>query len=112
MTAPPDHPPIRCVLELRYDGTLAITRLPGCTISDVHDILRLPTQSPGPFDYIAILPEGEDVGGRERPHRGFASGDVGAREPRSQDDMAVEASGADARIGGVIVGANADITLQ
>jgi len=36
-----DHAVIRCVLDLRYDGTLAVTATHGCTESDVHDLLDL-----------------------------------------------------------------------
>ena len=50
------QPPIRCLLELRYDGTLTLTRQAGCTEEDVYDILRLLTQSNGPFDHVTILP--------------------------------------------------------
>ena len=51
-----EHPPIRCLLEMQYDGFLSVTRQPGCSQDDVLDILRLLTQSDGPFDHITIMP--------------------------------------------------------
>lgn len=36
----PDHPPIQCLLELRYDGTVAIIAKHGCTNEDIRDLLR------------------------------------------------------------------------
>jgi hypothetical protein len=62
----PEHPPIRCMLEMRYDGHITITRQPGCTPTDVYDILRLLTQSGGPFDHLTILPSPSPVRARAR----------------------------------------------
>src|SRR5215218_5794985 len=85
MTSPPDHPPIRCVLELRYDGTLTITRLPGCTESDVHDLLRLLAQSDGPFDYVTILPEPAEAVPPQLNRRPAAEPATAARYPTPTD---------------------------
>ena len=52
-----DHPPILCVLEMKYDGFLSVTRQPGCSQDDLYEILRLLTQSDGPFSHLTILPE-------------------------------------------------------
>jgi hypothetical protein len=35
-----DLQPIRCVLEMTEDGEIAVIVQPGCSVSDVHDMLR------------------------------------------------------------------------
>ena len=35
-----EHPPIQCLLELRYDGTVGVVTKRGCTDQDIYETLR------------------------------------------------------------------------
>lgn len=34
-----EYAPIRCLLELRYDGTVSVLARRGCSERDIHDLL-------------------------------------------------------------------------
>ena len=54
--APADeHPPIQCLLELHYDGTLAIVARRGCTDQDIHDMFRQFTDAVWPYQASATV---------------------------------------------------------
>lgn len=48
-----EHPPIQCLLELRYDGTVAIIARHGCTTQDIHDLLHQLTHATWPHHQAA-----------------------------------------------------------
>jgi len=55
-----DSAPIRCVLEMTEDGVITVVVRPGCSVADVHDMLRmLPTD--GHFEHLTIVDEDEDL---------------------------------------------------
>lgn len=94
---------------MRHDGFLTVTRQPGCTEADVHDILRFLTESNGPFDYVTILPEAEDVSGpgaTDEPNAAPA-----ARYPTAADLVHAAVHGAGKRMGEVKVIAKNEVNL-
>ena len=51
-----DYAPIQCLLEMTEDNIMTIVVRPGCSVPDVHDMLRLlPTD--GHFDHLTIVDE-------------------------------------------------------
>lgn len=46
----PEHPPIWCLLELRYDGTVSIIVKRGCSNHDLHELLTLLAAAEWPPD--------------------------------------------------------------
>ncbi len=35
-----EHPPIQCLLELHYDGTVSVTAKHGCSDEEIRDLLH------------------------------------------------------------------------
>lgn len=52
-----DYQPIRCVLEMDADANIAVVVSPGCSVADVHDMLRLLTHCGGGFDHLTFVDE-------------------------------------------------------
>jgi hypothetical protein len=49
-----DHQPIRCVLEMTEDSEIAVIVEPGCSVDDVHDMLRILMRCGGHFEHLTI----------------------------------------------------------
>ena len=56
-----DYRPIRCVLEMDADGQIAIIVKPGCSVDDVHEMLRILTCCAGHFDHLILVDADEDL---------------------------------------------------
>ena len=52
-----DYEPIRCVLEMDADANIAVVVQPGCSVADVHDMLRLLTNCGGEFRHLTFVDE-------------------------------------------------------
>lgn len=52
-----DDQPIRCILEMTADSQIAVVVKPGCSVPDVHDMLRLLSRSDGHFDHLTFVDE-------------------------------------------------------
>jgi len=50
----PDHQPVQFLLEMRHDGFITIATKPGCSVADVHDMLREVTLYGGRFEHLVI----------------------------------------------------------
>ena len=55
-----DHAPIRCVLEMDSSGEIAVIVQPGCSVVDVHDMLRQLVLCGGHFEHLTVVDK--DVG--------------------------------------------------
>ncbi len=55
-----DHTPIRCILEMTEDSAIWVIVHPGCSIPDVHDMLRQLTLCGGHFEHVTIVAEDGD----------------------------------------------------
>jgi hypothetical protein len=55
-----DYAPIRCLLEMDGEGNLAVIVQPGCSVADVHDLLRLLTGCGGQYDHLTFVDADED----------------------------------------------------
>jgi len=53
--------PVRCVLEMTEDAHIAIIVKAGCSIADVHDVLRMLALSGGQFGHLTFVDEDEDL---------------------------------------------------
>jgi len=58
-TALLDYQPVRCVLEMDSDGHIAVIVQPGCSVPDVHDMLRLLLLTDGHFEHLTFVDEDE-----------------------------------------------------
>jgi hypothetical protein len=56
-----DYQPIRCILEMTEDSTIWVIVSPGCSVPDVHDMLRQLTLCGGHFEHVTIMAEDEGV---------------------------------------------------
>jgi hypothetical protein len=54
-----DLQPIRCVLEMTEDGEIAVIVQPGCSVSDVHEMLQLLVHCDGSFGHVTFVDEDE-----------------------------------------------------
>ena len=54
-----DYQPIRCVLEMTEDSQIAVIVQPGCSVSDVHDMMRQLVQCNGQFEHLTLVDEDE-----------------------------------------------------
>jgi hypothetical protein len=67
-----DHTPIRCILEMAEDSSIWVIVHPGCSVPDVHDMLRQLALCGGHFEHLTIVTEDGDVAGgnvHEHPRR-------------------------------------------
>lgn len=51
--------PIRCMLEMLDDGQVTVIVRPGCSVADVHDMLRQLAQCDGHFQHVTFIDEYE-----------------------------------------------------
>jgi hypothetical protein len=56
-----DHTPIRCILEMTEDSSIQVIVHPGCSVTDVHDMIRQLTLCEGHFEHLTIVTEDEDL---------------------------------------------------
>jgi hypothetical protein len=56
-----DHAPIRCTLEMTEDCAIWVIVRPGCSVPDVHDMLRQLTLCEGHFQHVTIVSEDEEL---------------------------------------------------
>jgi hypothetical protein len=56
---PADYQPIRCLLEMFDDGQVAVIVKPGCSVADVHDMLRQLADCDGHFQHVTFVDEHE-----------------------------------------------------
>lgn len=54
-----DHQPIRCVLEMTEDSQIAVIVQHGCSVPDVHDMLRQLLLCNGHFEHVTIVDKDE-----------------------------------------------------
>jgi len=52
-----DYAPIQCLLEMQDDRSITVIPKAGCSMADVHDMLRLLTLTNGHFEHLTIAPE-------------------------------------------------------
>jgi len=50
-----DCQPIRCVLEMTADGEIDVIVQPGCSVADVHEMLRWLVGCGGQFDHVTFV---------------------------------------------------------
>jgi hypothetical protein len=56
-----DHAPIRCILEMTEESSIHVIVHPGCSVPDVHDMLRQLTLCGGQFEHVTIVAEDRDL---------------------------------------------------
>jgi hypothetical protein len=56
-----DYQPIRCVLEMTEDSDIAVIVQPGCSVDDVHDMLRMLVRCDGNFEHLTVLDTDTEV---------------------------------------------------
>jgi hypothetical protein len=56
-----DHGPIRCILEMTEDCAIWVIVNPGCSVPDVHDMLRQLTLCGGNFEHVTVVADDGDM---------------------------------------------------
>jgi hypothetical protein len=56
-----DHAPVRCILGMTEDSSIQVIVHPGCSVTDVHDMLRQLTLCEGHFEHVTLVAEDEDL---------------------------------------------------